>query len=680
MGVTSRRSTSLRVVLATVVALLLPLVGATAPPAASAAGDSGVDVVVTGLSPSSLTARGTLRMTGRITNTGTAKWTDLQAYLVIRPTPITSRDELADEVRADNGFAGSRIIDVGRFDEVGDLAPGASARFRIEVPVSQLPISGADGVYPVGVQVLGTDADGKRDTAAIARATTLLPRMTGSHRAARTTVVWPFVMPYARTVSGDVDDVDDLLRDIAPGGRLRTLLDLADATDPSGRGFVVDPALVSAVEDLSKGRAADRELTDDEQADATGFLQDLVVAAASPSAWILDYDRTDVLALSDDGSVRRRLFGAVERATDSVTTDHGLSRDRVSWPTIGGVDGGLLRSLRERGDDPVIVSSQRLPDWSTSDGVLVERSTSGGDLPLLVNDDVTAGIPGSPTLTTLRQRILAGAALASLEGGARESLVLVDPDLDPRTSDPATVEADADYLDRRPLSEVPRGPRYAGRVDDGSTRPLSGAQLAAVDAAARSADVLSAASVESGDLDDTLARTIADLLGVRWRDDRSAGLLAARTAGRRFAADLSSITVAGPPSVTLSSASGAFPLTISNDSDATVRVGVRLDSSNPALALPDQPTVEIAAGERRTVTVDVDLAEQNATTVTARLTTPDGRAFGSSDEFIIRSSRVGVVLWATMGAAALFVVFALVRRFRRRRSGRPASPAGEPDE
>jgi len=669
-----RRRTTVRAVLAT----LLALSGlAVTSPASHAKSKPAVSVVITGLTPSSLGDRGTLRMTGVVTNSGTTRWTDLQAYLVIRPNPLTTRATLLDAAEADQGFAGTRIVDVGRFDEIGDLEPQQSTAFELKIPVRDLPIDHTDGVYPVGVQILGTDSKGHRDTTSIARATTLLPHMTGRHVPADTTVVWPFLMPNRRTSTDRIVDAESLLTAMGEGGQLRSLLDLAKSAPPSGRGFLVDPALVKAADDLASGDDAARKLTPEEIAVATTFRDDLVALAQSPSAWILDYDRTDVLALAQDDTSQRRLFGAVERATDSVVDDFDLSRHRASWPTRTGVDTTLLRALRERGDYPVVVSSSALPRWNTSDGVLVPRSTSSGDVPLLVDDELTRDVPGDHTLATLRQRVLASAALASLEGG--DALVVMDPSID--LAPGATWSASASYLAPRALDQVRRGDRYRDALpSSASARPISHDQVSAANRATEAADLLSAAAVDSKDLDDAQARAVAGVLGVRWRSDRSAGLTAADELGRRFDSALEAITVMAPPAVTLSSSAGGFPLTISNGSPTPVRVGIRLDSSNPALTIPDQKPIEIAAGERRTITVDVDLAKQNTTTLTAHLTTPDGRPFGSSKEFIVRSSRVGIVLWATMGAAGLFVLFALVRRFRKRRSDRISSPAGEPDD
>lgn len=654
-----RRPRTLHGVLAMLIALCLTLVPGFAP--TTAATGQSLDVDITGLTPSSIGKSGRVTLSGTVTNTGSKDWTALQAYLLIRPAPFTDREDLAEQAEVDHGFAGTRIVDVGRFQELGDLAAGASVNFRLSIPVKNLPINGTDGVYPIGVQILGTDAAGNRSSTAVARATTLIPKMTGTKQSAATTVVWPFLLPAKRGSK-------ELLAAISTGGQLRNLLDLAIRTGSSGRGVIVDPALVAAVDKLSE-----------DEPDAERFRDDLIAISTDSSAWVLDYDRADVLALVRDTTARRHLIGAVERATDSVVDQFGLSRSRVSWPTQNGTSGALLSSIRESGDDPVIVSSLALPDWTSDEGALVSRSTRSGDLPLLVDDDVTRGIPGTLTVATLRQRILAGTALAALnDASGAESVVVVPPRFDPGQL--ATLEFESDYAQPRSLTAVPRGSRYTGKVEKATDVPLSQEQISASDQAAQTAAVVSAAAVDHDQVDDLQAVMIADTLGVRWRGKSSGGLAKARGVERKIRADLEAITLMAPPEVTLSSSEGGFPITISNGSGHAVRIGLRLDSSNPSLSFDDLPPVEIAADERRTVTVEIDLDEQNATTVTARMMTPDGHVFGSSDEFIVRSSRVGIVLWATMGGAALFVVFALVRRFGKRRKAGTPSPAGELDD
>ena len=71
------------------------------------------------------------------------------------------------------------------------------------------------------------------------------------------------------------------------------------------------------------------------------------------------------------------------------------------------------------------------------------------------------------------------------------------------------------------------------------------------------------------------------------------------------------------------------------------------------------------------------MSRQSSATLTARMVTPDGEAFGTPAVFNVRSSRVGAALWVAIGLAAAFVVVALARRFR----GRPKRDARlEPPE
>lgn len=666
----------------------MALAALAATPAATAADRGSLTSAITTVSPVRLTGSTDVTLAGTVTNDGKTGWSDVQAYLVIRPAPLTSRTALAQAIDEDPGYAGPRVVEVGLFDELGDMAPGTTRNFTITVPAEQLPISGAEGVYPVGVQVLATDASGRRSNDAVTRAVTVIPLMTGDHAPAPTTVVWCFFMPVPADADGEPADVEKLLATIRPGGRLRDLLDVAIARGDDGRGVIVDPALVAAVDDLAEGRT-DADLTDADQSAVEGFRDDLVSIAKGPSAWILDWDRTDVLSLVDDSSRRRRLFGAVERATETVVQDLDLSNRRVSWPVSGGVTQRLLSTLRSRGDDPAVVRSSDLTGWDDTSGSLVDVPTPGGDLPLLVDDDVTAGMTGPLTVATLRQQVLATSAFASLSrdedsSSMADGLVVVSPSWHPDADDPAVRSGDSwtgPFGTPTDLDDVPRDNAFTGSVPrTTSARTLPGPLLRAVDEAYRSGDVLASTLDDRIDADDQRARSIANLLGVRWRSMRTEGVQAARRLERQVTQKLDGVSVMGPGSVTLSSAEGAFPLTITNDTAQAVSVGVRLSSSNPAVRLPEQEPVEISAGERVTTTVEVDLRQQNATTVTAQLVTPSGRAFGQTTEFNVRSSSVGTVLWITMAAAGVFVLLALARRFGRRRSTRPRSEQGPADE
>ena len=682
------------------VALLLMTLGTVAgtvtgaePATAADADDSGLRVTIGTLEPSVLAPGRDIAMAGTVTNDDDHPWAAVQAYLVIPASPFTTRDQIDDATGDGGAYTGVRVVETGTFDELGDIAPGQTVTFRVDVPYEQLGISGAEGVYPVGVQILATDDEGNRSQTAVARATTFLPLIESTQQAVPTSIVWPFLMPDHRAADGDYADPRSLLAAVGPGGRLRNLLDLAASTPSSGATVVLDPALLVAADDLSNDRRLPSgvELSDEQKAGAAAFLTDLLDFARSRSPWILDFDRPDVLALAGQPDLRKSLQDAIEKVTASTLATYQLSGRRVAWPTRDGVTRGLLGELRGNGDRPVIVTPRALPDWERRLGSVVRYDTPRGPVPLLVDDIDDSAIPGEQSVITLRQRLLSEATLGVLERAPdpesrADAVVLVDPQWDPgadwATADLASAFA-APFVQPTNLDSVVTSPlaKYDGTVPTtAKARPLSRTQLQAATEIIDKGRTLSSIISSSEAFDEAVTRSAAEAVAVRWRLDRPTGLAIANARVRSTGAELSKISIEAPPSVTLSSSKGGFPLTIRNDTDEEIRIGVDLDSSNPALAIPAVESVAVAAGERRTLTVQIDLGTQRATSLTAHLMTDGGENVGEATTFQVRSSSIGTVLWVAMGAAGVFVLIAFVRRFHRRRTGASsASPADDDD-
>ena len=678
----SRRCTILVALLLTALVTL----GGVAP-ATAADDDPGLAVTIGTVSPTVLAAGRDVSMSGTVTNAGDHAWTKVQAYLVIPASPFTTRRQVDQAMADGRAYTGVRVIETGSFDEVGDLVPGQTSAFRVDVPYEQLRITGAEGVYPVGVQILATDDEGKRDTVAVAQATTFVPLVQSATDPVPTSIVWPFVMPDHRRADGDYADPRSLLTSVGPGGQLRNLLDLAASTPGEAATVVIDPALLVGVDDLAKGRhiGDDVEVTDDERAAAGRFLDDLLAFARPRSPWILDYDRPDSLALSQHPDLRAPLQEAVDRATDEALSTYQLSGRRVSWPTRDGVDRTLLADLRGEGDAPVIVTPKSVPDWDRRLGSIVQYESSRGPVPLLVDD---ADVSGDETAATLRQHVLSEAALAVLErtidpASRADAVLMVDPQWNPGAdwaSGELATAFSAPFVQPTSLDSVLTRPvsTYGGDVPARArARPLSRDQLEAADAIVQQGRTLSTIIAQNDGFDVSVARGVAEVLGVKWRLDRPRALQIATSRARRAGAELDKIAIEAPPSVTLSSSKGGFPLTIRNDTDEAIRIGADLDSSNPALTIPSVKSVTIAAGERRTLTVQIDLGNQRTTYLTARLMTTEGQTIGTKTTFKVRSSSISTVLWVAMGAAGVFVLIALVRRFHRRRT---AGTADAPEQ
>jgi hypothetical protein len=161
-------------VAALMMALTLPALPA---PAAAAEDDAPSPLTVTleQLTPSTIPAKGRVVLAGTIRNDSSELWSAVNVHPFISETPMTTRDELAAAAASDPApEVGTRLFKDGQFAPIGDLLPGQSAPFRISLPARDLPISGAPGVYWIGVHALGQDTAG-RDGVADGRARTFIP-------------------------------------------------------------------------------------------------------------------------------------------------------------------------------------------------------------------------------------------------------------------------------------------------------------------------------------------------------------------------------------------------------------------------------------------------------------------------------------------------------------------------
>lgn len=288
-----RRTTALVAVATGLIGVLAPV--ATAAPA-PAAGDRAramarsaepqdatpLRVDLETLAPAVVPTRGRLTVTGTVTNRSDRTWTDLNAYLVTSGTPVRTRSELAEAVdSAEDAAIGERLTTDGLFATLGDLAPGASTRYRLSVTRADLRLSGETGVYWVGVHVLGAD-DAGRDSVADGRARTFVPLLppagspAGVQARTRLALVVPLKARVRRAGATRLLGVAGWERTLGEDGRLRRVLEL------SGRArgtltWVVDPAVVDAVESMAAGNPAlDTRATvgdgsgDDDQGGADG--------------------------------------------------------------------------------------------------------------------------------------------------------------------------------------------------------------------------------------------------------------------------------------------------------------------------------------------------------------------------------------------------------------------------
>ncbi|WP_151083896.1 DUF6049 family protein [Nocardioides cynanchi] len=694
---------------ATVVApgLAGPRLGAAESAAADAPRDPAQPLVprIRSITPDYIPDHGPIVVRGTLTNASNEEWTAINVEAFIGATPITTSAELAaaatTPVTAD---VGHRITAPGTFDTFETLQPGQTVRFTVRLPRSQLPVS-APGVYWFGVHALGATAAGS-GTGAAGRDRTFLPLVPESASNGAIPVDAALVVPVRAAVTRGTDgSILDALGWMAnlDSGALDHAADLGRAAHGRPLTWLLDPAVTDAVRALARGNPA-RSLTSardstsgnpsagaSPSADASASGTGSTSAGTAPSAtaqsaarWLRRLHR--VLA-NGTGEILGLPYGDLEVSAaaryDRPYLDADLRRTGttlapwklpIAGPVVappGGrltaaVVGALPRHTRVLLSDRGVVGPA--PVVNRVDGRRVVLASTGaaegGPGPL---------DPHSPLAR--RQRILSEAALHFLGNGA-----------------PLVVELPTRWRSRVPGSffsglDVPW--LHLTTLDGAATsppKPLQGARLrqpvtsspglgpeffAGVELVLGDAGTLQ--SILPGNrvlqqqiFDETTGNTsyaaAADPFGATAR---------VRSTTAWVRAGLDGITLAAPPSVTLTSTSGKFSVLVSNDLDVPVTVRVR-PVADSHLKISGGETVQLPPHGRQSVLLDATTHVLGVHTVTLEVTNKAGTPLGSQDAFPMRAEQVSQLIWVIIGAglALLFgaIVVRLVRRVRRSRA------------
>ncbi|MDQ3629178.1 MAG: DUF6049 family protein [Actinomycetota bacterium] len=679
---------------------------------------SGLDVTMESLSPSQLQPGSPVQVTGTITDVEGKKWTNLKVYLVLDQVPVATPEALDTVLASEpDQVSGERIVRPGTFLELGDLEAGASLPYSLEVPFGALGLDAAPaGVYTVGIHVL---ADVDRVTAG--RARTLVPLVPPSTQTPPVdlTVLLPLRTPLVREPDGTYADLDGVLEQVAPGGRMHNLLGLA-ATAQSGQAAVLlDPALVDLLiavvdDDFSPlegpektGAEADPDLqtpvngvvSSAQRGNAAQFLADLRTVTSTVDLLVEPYGAADITAVRELGS--RSLKRSITRMGALALQRAGLDAEPVLLP-VGDLAPDLLAQLARRRS--LVLGSEQVRAWNVTEGAgtwlrVGNATTRRGAAPVVVVDEtLTEGGPEpgiTDSLLQIRQRLLSETAVLAFVAAASDDqpaapglVYLADAEWDPGVG---LAGSDLfDGLDTSWISSASLAAQLPGAEEEGRARPANVDAPGSQDAANVSLPVVQAARGirRQATLVQSLVGSESRLL--RWYDraaaltvsshqraDPAAAVERADTVSAQLDRLLGEVAVEGPEFVTLSSNSGSFPITVTNNLPRPITVGLSLNDSANALQFDPVPLETIDAGDSAQLTLEVGAPDLGVTAVSATLMAPNGRTFGTPAAFNLRGSVVGAVIWVAFGAGGLFLVLLVVRRLGRRvvtfRRGRVAS-------
>ncbi len=656
-------------------------------------------VRLTAMSPATVPRSGTVRLRGIVTNTSDEAWQDINVHAFVSTTPITTSAGLAQAAALPyDADVGSRLISDRAFVPVGDLPSGKSTSFSLRIPRSQLPIPNVRGVYWIGVHALGANKIG-RDQVADGRARTFIPLYRATTKKTDVTMVVPFRAQVRRDSTGGLREPSRWHRLLGDEGRLERVLGEVESAGSSPVTLVVDPAVLDAVtslagvandpidggtptaapsatpSDTADGDSPDGSGAGDGSGDGSGS-DDPDVARAQ--AWLARLETVSATkSVLGVGYGDPDVAGLARRSADLLTTSYALAKDSFEAYQIDAqaavvppngylpdtvlskVDSETRLLLTDHGDTP------RRTDW---------RSAAGQQI-LYGDSHAASGGPGPSSTRTslaLRQRIVSDAALRGISGSTAPMVVVLPAGWDPGTDWRSARLFDA--LDQPWL-------RLAGLPAPSTSAPLrtalpypsrqrraevTTAMVAATKGVVLGANVYADALTEPDGAIEGYTRLGLESVSYHARQNRLGAVSDAEDLRRSISEDLLGIRVVGNQFVTMSGGSGKIVVTLVNDLDQRVRVGIRARTNSPELTIETPKTVILPPKQRTTVRLSAGSSGIGVREVTLIPVTDKGDAVGTPMSFAVRSSQVGVLIWAIMGAGTLLLVVMIIRRWFKR--------------
>lgn len=636
-----------------------------------------VQVGITSMTPLNPQPGKTLRLAGNVRNRSDEEITAIQVRLLLSSGPMATRSEIGDVSEGLADRDGPPTLAVS--EPIAVLPAHTVLGWSLELPLDDLPLP-LPGVYVVGAEVIGTGPDGLTQRLGLTR--TFLPWFPeGSVAPARLAWLWPVSAVPDRALDG-VQLSERTAAEMAPGGRLARIIAGAGGSRIT---WVFDPALLQTAEDMLTGYEVVTGPTDSAPSAGSGaavaerWLAAVRQAAAQQHSMATSYALPDAVALVR-ARMRGVVVGATERAAADVSAQTRTQVDQVlAWPTGGYATPKTMRTFQAAGATHLLLSDTALPATPaltyTPDGLTTWRG-----LPVALADSgLTAALamPQANRTQALlaRQRFLSEVAMsaAELPDAPRSIVAAADPLWSPRA---AFLRQTLRALEQVPYAQVVplrAAQRQAVEVPrmrvpygpDQHAPELPRDYLAAVKLQQKSArrfeSILSSPAALG--YDQSLMRQTAGA----WRLDVPAGEQLVRTVSAQLAQRIDQVRVATAGTFTLPGDTGRIPVTVANDLDQDVTVGIRLTSAEPArLMADDVEPFTVAAGRKISREVEAKVVGAGTLPVTLHLITPDGRRYGDPVTVQVRTTAYSRAAAYVVSAAFVILAFLLGMNFVRR--------------
>lgn len=656
---------------------------------------------------------------GTVRNTSTETFDQPQALTCIdRTHRLTSAAEIAavpteQDVPANDLDSCTRMTtaDSGTFQQFENpLAPNDTVQFTLTVPWNEWRISRDTGVYVVGVVFRGTTNDQGRLTAG--RARTLMPVIGNQPLTRKVNTALVIPLRHRPTQLGGKKFMNDSLAEsMAPDGRLGKLLALGKQHRVT---WLVDPAMLDEARKIAKDgydvSDGGKTVPGTGQKAVAAWLKDFDASVARGNQVVLlPYGDPDVAGLIDAGDPLKSLvrdartrteafnLGGSTGFTNGLWLENGAAASRylaaasTGFPGATPQDLNLVSSSSWPADSrPALTGASPVYDIRTPEGPRDEVRTVVADA-ALTSGGPDAGTDENPI--QVRQRFAAETALIAAAGSGTATVVALPPrgwdsgtqataavvgDLSSKWITPVSVDQVVKSTANPPTRKAPAAPK--------SNMVMSADQLDGVKQLNQSTDTLRDLLADRELLPETMLQALLRSTSTSWRGfpDESARFAAIELGSVNL--QLSKVhlvnnVVKGQRKeikVNLAGSKGTFPLTITNDTEWSVRVGIVVSPTNRTdLRIEPQQTRILGPRQKWTPRISASAEQNGLIRANAQVITASGRSVGKSQELLIQASQYGSVGWILVGAAcALLFGTSFVRIYRRIRNERrnPSAP------
>ncbi|CAB4695200.1 MAG: hypothetical protein F2667_03390 [Actinobacteria bacterium] len=495
----------------------------------------------------------------------------------------------------------------------------------------------------------------------------------------------------------------EAVEQLAAGNPARSLLatmdpddpDAVDADDPTGSG-APDPS-GSPDPDSGDESGDDSGSPDDtatpapdpddldplaaEAAEAAAAWLDQLEAAADGNAdvLLLPYGDLDVAAAAahDPG-----VYDRARKLAGDELEPLGIEAQPGIGSPLGFLDAAGLRLLHD--DETVLVSDQEVAGaLAPASGAPVPTVADiEGRRVIVTSSGAAEGGPGPSerlTLLSLRQRVLSEAAVRLLTVGRHRPLVVqLAPGWLPDRTTGFFDGLDLDWVDLDSAVDatedeeaVPVDPADLEYPAQQSRVTLDPSNFAAARDLAQAGVVLQNLLTFNDEVAATVAREALVDLSYSARATPTQVRDAADASRGWIEEQLDRVGISAPNGVTLSSTSGRFSATLTNDLDEPVTVRLVAYADQPLELTVPANDLELPARSRTTVLLNARTSKPGVHNLTIALTDRSDNPIGSSADLPIRSAQVSNVIWLIMGSGAALLFGAIgVRLVRRVRDSR----------